>query len=72
MDNLGRIVIPIETRRIFEIDPKDPLEIYVEGDKIILQKYNRACAFCGSKEDVTDFNNKNICKKCISEIKESL
>lgn len=72
MDNLGRIVIPIEMRRVFDIDPKDLLEIYVEGDQIILKKYDRACSFCGGNDGVTEFNGKNICKHCIADIKATL
>ena len=48
VDELGRIVLPIELRRTLDIDVKDALEIYVEGSQIILKKYEPACVFCGS------------------------
>jgi len=70
VDELGRVVIPIELRRVLNISEKDPLEIYVDGDKIILKKYEPGCIFCGNAdaEEVVNFKGKNICTKCISEI----
>ncbi|MGB9812952.1 MAG: AbrB/MazE/SpoVT family DNA-binding domain-containing protein [Thermovenabulum sp.] len=68
VDELGRVVIPIELRRVLNISEKDPLEIYVDGDKIILKKYEPGCIFCGSADDVVNFKGKNVCKKCISEM----
>lgn len=65
-DNLGRIVLPIELRRTLGIEEKDGLEIFVNGDQIILRKYEPACIFCGSADDITDFKGKNICEKCLS------
>lgn len=69
VDELGRIVIPIELRRTLGIDVKDPVEIFVSDDGIMLKKYGPACIFCGSSEDVVQVNGKNVCEKCISEIK---
>ena len=48
VDELGRIVLPIELRRTMGIDVKDALEIYVEGDTIMLRKYEPSCVFCGN------------------------
>lgn len=70
VDELGRIVIPIEVRRTLEIDEKDSLEIYVEADHIILKKYSPACSFCSNAGDITVFKGKNICKKCLKELTE--
>lgn len=70
VDELGRIVIPIELRRTLEIDEKDSLEIYVEDDHIILKKYSPACSFCSNAGDITVFKGKNICKKCLKELME--
>ncbi|MZP30715.1 AbrB/MazE/SpoVT family DNA-binding domain-containing protein [Heliobacterium undosum] len=64
VDELGRVVIPIELRRTMGIDEKDPLEIYVDAEKIILKKYEPACIFCGSAVDVQNFRNKIVCKEC--------
>ena len=69
VDELGRIVLPIELRRTLNIEEKDALEIYVDGENIILKKYEPACVFCGNAKDVTVFKNKNICSNCISQIK---
>lgn len=68
IDELGRIVIPKEIRKKLGIENSDPVEIYVEGDKILLMKYHPACHFCGSTEEIADFKGKVICKACISEL----
>ena len=70
VDELGRIVLPIEIRKVLEIDVKDALEIFTDDDKIILRKYTPACIFCGNADDVVYFNNKRICTKCLQKIKE--
>lgn len=72
VDNLGRIVIPIELRKTLGISVKDPLEIYVDTDKIILKKYLPACIFCGNAEDLIVFDGKNICKDCAKKIEKAL
>ncbi|MGB9660419.1 MAG: AbrB/MazE/SpoVT family DNA-binding domain-containing protein [Moorellaceae bacterium] len=64
VDELGRIVIPIELRRTLGIEEKDALEIYVDQEKIILKKYEPACVFCGNAENVTNFRGKNVCRDC--------
>lgn len=69
IDDLGRIVIPKELRRTMEIAEGDPLEIYVEGEMIILKKYEPACIFCGDASDIVNYKGKNICKRCLIEIK---
>lgn len=69
VDELGRVVLPIELRRTLNIDIKDPLEIYVDGELIILKKYEPACIFCGNAKDVKRIHDKNICSDCLSEIK---
>lgn len=70
VDELGRVVLPIELRRTLNIDIKDSLEIYVENDSIILKKYEPSCIFCGSSEGVKEFKGKNICNACYEEIKK--
>lgn len=64
VDELGRVVIPIELRRTLGIDEKDALEIYVDQEKIILKKYEPACVFCGSADDVQNFRGKLVCREC--------
>lgn len=70
VDELGRVVIPIELRRTLAIEEKDALEIYVDADRIILRKYEPACScvFCGNADEVTNFKGKNICKECLDSM----
>ena len=70
VDELGRIVLPIELRRTLEIAERDSLEIYVEGSTIILKKYEPACIFCGDAKDVVNFKGRNICRTCLDEMKK--
>lgn len=70
LDQLGRIVIPKELRDTFDIKETDPIEIFVEGNEIILKKYQVSCIFCNDSADVQEFNGKNVCKKCIAKIKK--
>lgn len=68
VDELGRIVIPMELRRTFNIDVKDPLEIYVDEDRIILTKFEQSCIFCGTNDQMESFKDKYICRTCKSQI----
>lgn len=69
VDELGRIVLPIELRRTLNIDIKDSIEIYVENDSIVLKKFEPTCIFCGSNENLKTFHDKNVCGKCLNEMK---
>lgn len=71
VDELGRIVLPIELRRTLDIAEKDQLEIFVEGSSIVLKKYRPTCIFCDSVRDVSIFRGKNICPKCLRELREA-
>ena len=68
VDELGRIVLPKELRKVFDIKEKDSLEIYTDDNTIILKKYEPFCTFCGSSEDLISHRGKSICKKCASSI----
>ena len=70
IDPLGRIVIPMELRRTSGIKESDPMEIYTEGDQIILKKYVPSCIFCNEAKDVINYRGKNICKHCLDEIRK--
>ena len=72
VDELGRIVLPIEMRRTLDIAERDLLEIYVEGDSIILKKNQAACVFCGNTKNVIGFEGKNICPDCLARLKARL
>jgi transcriptional pleiotropic regulator of transition state genes len=69
VDELGRVVIPIELRRTMNIHEKDALEIFVDGERIILKKYEPACIFCGNADNMRNIMGKNICVDCLSTIK---
>ncbi len=68
VDELGRVVIPIEIRNKFNIVEKDPIEIYVDGSSIVLKKYEPNCIFCGSTENLVEYKTKLICDKCAKQI----
>ncbi len=72
VDELGRIVIPIELRRTMGIEEKDALEIYVDTEKIILKKYEPACIFCGNAEEVLHYKGKNLCRACLTELSKQV
>ena len=69
VDHLGRIVLPIELRNTMDISEKDALEIYVDGNQIILKKYEPSCIFCGNAKNVENFKGRNICADCLKELK---
>jgi transcriptional pleiotropic regulator of transition state genes len=68
IDELGRIVVPKEIRNRLGIAKNDPVDIYVDGDSIILKKYAPLCHFCGSGEDVIEFKDKTVCLACVGEL----
>lgn len=69
VDSVGRLVIPRQIRKQFGIDEKSVLEIFTTDSSIVLKKYQQSCAFCNDQEDIVDFRNLAVCKKCLSEIK---
>lgn len=70
IDNLGRIVLPIELRRIYDLGQEDPIEIFSEDGMIMLKKYEPACIFCGKAKDISVYKGKNICPDCCNDLKE--
>ena len=68
VDELGRIVLPIELRRTMGIQIKDPVEIFVDKEYIMLKKYEPACVFCGKTVDLVNYRGKNICRGCIEKL----
>lgn len=70
VDELGRLVLPIEMRRVLDIAEKDTVEIYVDGENIILRKFQPFCVFCGSSEKIISYKDKHICAACIKELQE--
>ena len=72
VDELGRIVLPKELRRSLSINPRDSVEIFTDGDRIVLQKYEPACIFCGNADHVFYYEGKRICSDCLAKIKSIL
>ena len=70
VDPLGRVVIPIELRRTLGIETGDEMEVFVDGQAIVLKKYEASCIFCGSTKDMKQVKGKNICKKCITDMRK--
>ncbi len=68
VDELGRVVIPIEIRNQFNIMEKDPIEIYVDGSSVILKKFEPNCIFCGNTKNLLTYNEKLICSECSKKI----
>ena len=69
IDELGRILIPKEVRASMELDSKDSLEIFIENDRIILQKYQPSCIFCNNADNILFFEGRRICASCLSKLK---
>lgn len=72
MDELGRIVLPIELRRTLDIAERDSLEIYVDGPSIVLRKYQPACIFCDDAKNVVNYKGKNVCPNCIKALQQEI
>ena len=71
VDELGRIVLPIELRRTFDLNVRDAVEIYTDEDSIILKKFQRTCVFCNSPENISEYKGKSVCAKCLNDLKNA-
>ena len=69
IDELGRIVLPIEIRQSLDIKEKDPLEIFIKEDGIFIKKNISSCTFCNTTNNLVSFSGKNVCKKCIDKLR---
>ena len=68
VDELGRIVLPIELRRTLDIEVRDEMEIFIDDGKIVLQKFEPTCTFCGASRGLVTFRGKNICSECMENL----
>ena len=68
VDGLGRIVLPIELRRSLDIQERDQVEIYLEGDRVILRKHETACLFCGGTRGLSEYKGKSVCRECVKNL----
>ena len=72
MDELGRIVIPMELRKVLGIAEKDPIEIYIDGSSVILKKYEPSCIFCNNTKSLTHYKDKLVCNKCVNKLSDMI
>lgn len=70
IDELGRVVLPIELRRTMNLDVKDPVEIFIEGESIVLRKYEANCLFCAGSKNLVSFKGKMVCMDCLRQLQE--
>ena len=70
IDDLGRVVLPVELRRTLNLEVRDPVEIFIDGDAIVLRKYDAACLFCGAPRDLLFYRGKQICRSCLRQLRE--
>lgn len=69
VDELGRVILPVEVRKSMGIEEQDRIEVFVEGEKIILRKCQPACLFCNSTYEVFSFKGKMMCVECCTDMK---
>lgn len=72
IDDTGRLVLPIEIRKVLQLNTRDSVEIFTEDDKIILKKFAVSCVFCGKSGEVVRYRDKLICKDCCEVLKREL
>ncbi|MBY9081050.1 AbrB/MazE/SpoVT family DNA-binding domain-containing protein [Paenibacillus sp. HN-1] len=68
IDELGRLVIPIELRRTLNLEIKDPVEIFVDGEMVLFRKYAPGCAITGSQKDLVGFEGKQYSREVIKQL----
>ena len=68
IDEVGRLVLPIELRRTMNFNIKDPIEIFVDGATVILKKYEPCCIFCSDSESIVEYMGKNVCRHCLAKL----
>ncbi|MDE5564603.1 MAG: AbrB/MazE/SpoVT family DNA-binding domain-containing protein [Oscillospiraceae bacterium] len=68
IDSLGRLVLPKELRKSLDLNQDDYLQIFLDGDAIVLKKSRLSCALCGSPDELTDFHEKKVCQQCLQEL----
>lgn len=70
IDELGRIVLPIELRRTLDIAERDEVEIYLDEDRVVLKKYEASCIFCGGNSNLVAYHGRNVCLDCVQKLNE--
>ena len=72
IDNLGRIVLPMEIRKTLKINANDPIEIWVENETVMLTKHETSCVFCKATQNLVEYNGKQVCKNCVKKLSKEL
>lgn len=72
VDSLGRVVLPKELRNVMDIRMDDPVEVFVDDDRIILRKFMRNCIFCGDGSDVQFYRDIAVCRKCAEDLSKKV
>ncbi|MBE3597122.1 MAG: AbrB/MazE/SpoVT family DNA-binding domain-containing protein [Hydrogenibacillus sp.] len=72
VDELGRIVIPVELRRTLGISEHDPLEVFVDGGRIVLKKHEAQCVFCGATGELLEYRDKKVCASCAEALSDAV
>ena len=68
-DENGRFVLPMDVRRMLDLDmPGDAVEVYLDGESVVLKKYNPSCLFCGEADDLVVYKEKRVCRKCVEKL----
>ena len=70
IDELGRVVLPVELRRTLNLEVRDPVEIFIGGDAIVLRKYDAGCLFRGSPRELLSYRGKQIWRSCLRQLRE--
>ena len=68
IDSLGRLVLPKELRKSLDLNQDDYLQIFLDGDAIVLKKSQLSCVLCGGPDELTDFHEKKVCQQCLREL----
>ena len=71
IDKLGRVLIPKNLRQKLDLAVNDPIEVFTDGDALVLKKYRKKCTFCGAEEDIISFKEKHICRSCLRQLNAS-
>lgn len=70
IDSLGRFVLPKELRKSLDINQNDYLQIFLEGDAIVLKKSQMNCVLCGNSDELSDYRDKKVCRACLEELRK--
>ena len=71
IDRLGRILIPKPLRTKYNLNENDKIEFYIEPDALVMKKFEESCIFCGSTDDLTEFRDQTVCKRCLNELRSA-